>query len=170
MRLDLKEFAKAARSMHQQPGGVKRTRLMLHLRPYKTRKIFVLKATDGRTTLTTRVEHQGQIKQVEALVGDFVSECTKLSVPTATSGNTNTQNTAQSPSALPAGAASSATAAGATSATSPATSGQKESGAGGKAGGAGGSHQTASQPQRQQQQQQQQSGKQGNKGKKGKKH
>ncbi|TPP43987.1 hypothetical protein CGC20_37195 [Leishmania donovani] len=80
MRLELKDFVQATRSMHQQPGGVKRTRLMLRLRPYQSRKTFVLKATDGRVTMTTRVEHQGQIKMVESLVNEFVTECTRASV------------------------------------------------------------------------------------------
>lgn len=155
MRLDLKEFAKAARSMHQQPGGVKRTRLMLHLRPYKTRKIFVLKATDGRTTLVTRVEHQGQMKHVEAIVSDFVAECTRLSVPVA--GNAAAAAAPTSPAAAAAGGAA-----------------QKDGGAAGKnsqSATAGG--QTSAAPPQQKQQPpppQQQSSKQGNKGKKGKKH
>ncbi|KPA74909.1 hypothetical protein ABB37_08904 [Leptomonas pyrrhocoris] len=100
MRVEWREFAQAARSMHQQPGGIKRTRLMLHLRPYKTRKIFALKATDGRTTLTTRVEHQGQIRLVEALVGDFVSACTRVSVPASVSAASATAAAALPPAAL----------------------------------------------------------------------
>ncbi|CAG9567179.1 conserved hypothetical protein [Leishmania major strain Friedlin] len=80
MRLELKDFVQATRSMHQQPGGVRRTRLMLRLRPYQSRKTFVLKATDGRVTMTTRVEHQGHIKMVESLVNEFVTECTRASV------------------------------------------------------------------------------------------
>lgn len=80
MRMELREFANAARTMHQQPGGIKRTRLMLRLRPYQSRKIFILKATDGRATITARVEHQGQLKLVESIVNDFVGECTKASM------------------------------------------------------------------------------------------
>ncbi|GET85461.1 hypothetical protein, conserved [Leishmania tarentolae] len=79
MRLELKDFVQATRRMHQQPGGVKRTRLMLRLRPYHSRKTFLLKATDGRVTVTTRVEHQGQIKMVESLVNEFVTQCTRES-------------------------------------------------------------------------------------------
>ncbi|KPI82818.1 hypothetical protein ABL78_8167 [Leptomonas seymouri] len=156
MRLELGEFAKAARSMHQQTGGIKRTRLMLRLRPYKARKTFVLKATDGRTTLTTRVEHQGQIKLVEALLSDFVSACTCLSVPTAG---------AQSQSSLPAGAANTAPA------SNPPAPG-KEGAAAGKAGpansGAAGGH-PSSAP-HQQHQPQRSNNKQSNKAKKGKRH
>ncbi|KAG5487932.1 hypothetical protein LSCM1_08247 [Leishmania martiniquensis] len=80
MRLELKGFAQAVRSMHQQPGGVKRTRLMLRLRPHHSRKVFVLKATDGRVTVTTRVEHYGQLRLVENLVNEFVTECAKATV------------------------------------------------------------------------------------------
>lgn len=163
MRLELKEFAKAACSMHQQPGGIKRTRLMLHLRPYKTRRIFVLKATDGHTTLTTRVEHQGQIRLVEALVNDFVSECTRLSVPAtgvATAGAGGAS--AQASLSQATGAVNTSSSA----ATGPAS--QRDNPAVSKAGQAG--HTSSGQQNSQQQQQQQKSSRPGNKGKKGKKH
>ncbi|KAG5487158.1 hypothetical protein CUR178_08194 [Leishmania enriettii] len=80
MRLELKDFVQATRSIHQQPGGVKRTRLMLRLRPHHSRTPFVLKATDGRTTMTTRVESQSQLRLVESLVTEFVTECTKAAL------------------------------------------------------------------------------------------
>lgn len=168
MRLELKEFAKAARSMHQQPGGLKRTRLMLHLRPFKTRKIFVLKATDGRTTLTTRVEHQGQIKLVEALVGDFVTECTRLSVPPPPSTAGTTSAAAAAPATADAGAADnqpSSPSATTNSAAAAGASPKERSAAAGKAAAGGGNagNQAASAAQ-------QKGGKPANKGKKGKKH
>lgn len=80
MRLELCEFVQAAAALHQR-SGIKRTRLMMHLRPHSTRKTFTIKFTDGATTLTTRVAHQGQLKLVEALVTDFVSRCTVDTMP-----------------------------------------------------------------------------------------
>lgn len=74
----------ATHRMHQQPGGVKQTRLMLRMRPFKHRNTFVLKATNGSTTITTRIAHQGQLKLVEKLVHDFVGHCTGGSATTAT--------------------------------------------------------------------------------------
>lgn len=82
MKLELRDFVEATKQLHQQ-SGVKRTRLMLRVRPHSQRKTFVLKATDGQTTLTTRVEHQGQLKLVESVVNDFVTRCTTASVPSA---------------------------------------------------------------------------------------
>jgi hypothetical protein len=155
MRLELKEFAKAARTMHQQPGGIKRTRLMLHLRPYKSRKTFVLKVTDGRTTLTTRVEHQGQVKLVEALLGDFVTECTRVSAPAAGPASAAGHAT---PSPLAAGVAASATLA---ASGAPQSGGAATKAAGQAVGRPSGLHASS--------QQQQKPNKQGNKGKKGRK-
>ncbi|KAG5488174.1 hypothetical protein LSCM4_08153 [Leishmania orientalis] len=110
MRLELKEFVQATRSMHQQPGGVKRTRLMLRLRPHHSRKPFVLKATDGRITMTTRVESQSQLRLVESLVTEFVTECTKAALGspaphTATAG-VGEQLTVSAAAASPASTAS----------------------------------------------------------------
>ncbi|KAG5508406.1 hypothetical protein JIQ42_08145 [Leishmania sp. Namibia] len=110
MRLELKEFVQATRSMHQQPGGVKRTRLMLRLRPHHSRKPFVLKATDGRVTMTTRVESQSQLRLVEGLVTEFVTECTKAALGspaphTATAG-AGEQLTVSAAAASPASTAS----------------------------------------------------------------
>ncbi|CBZ23089.1 conserved hypothetical protein [Leishmania mexicana MHOM/GT/2001/U1103] len=113
MRLELKDFVQATRSMHQQPGGVKRTRLMLRLRPYQSRKTFVLKATDGRVTMTTRVAHQGQIRMVESLVNEFVAECTRASVgspvPSTATANAGEQQAASAAAASSVSAAAAAT-------------------------------------------------------------
>lgn len=91
-RCSLEEFVQKVRELHEgrlvntattttkkksvPSGGIKRTRLMLRLRPKDTRKTFVLKATDGLTTFITRVEHYGQIQIVERLLADFVTTCT----------------------------------------------------------------------------------------------
>ncbi|CBH09370.1 hypothetical protein, conserved [Trypanosoma brucei gambiense DAL972] len=75
VNLPLKDFAKATRRMVEL-SGVKKSRLMLRVRPSSGRKTFVLKSTDGRTTLTTRVKNQGELKIVEEIVHDFVSRCT----------------------------------------------------------------------------------------------
>ncbi|CCW62886.1 unnamed protein product [Phytomonas sp. EM1] len=82
MKLELKEFIEATRLLHERRdrGGVKRTRLMLRLRPHSHSKTFIIKCTDGRTTYTTSVSHQGQLKLVENLVQDFVTGCTADSV------------------------------------------------------------------------------------------
>ncbi|CAJ1015871.1 hypothetical protein Q4I30_000784 [Leishmania utingensis] len=105
MRLELNEFVQATRSMHQQPGRVKRMRLMLRLRPYQSRKVFLLKATDGRVTMTTRVEHQGQLRLVESLVNEFVSDCTRASVgspvPPTVAASASEQQTASAAAELP---------------------------------------------------------------------
>ncbi|EAN99215.1 hypothetical protein C3747_32g175 [Trypanosoma cruzi] len=75
VKLELREFAEATRRMVQL-SGVKKSRLMLRARPNSGRRTFVLKSTDGRTTLTTRVTHQGELKIVEGIVNDFVGSCT----------------------------------------------------------------------------------------------
>lgn len=80
MKLSLREFADATRSMLNH-SGPKRTRLMLKMRPHSTRKIFILKSTDGRATFTTRVEHQGQLRAVDAIVSQFVAGCTAAIMP-----------------------------------------------------------------------------------------
>ncbi|ESL08764.1 hypothetical protein TRSC58_03528 [Trypanosoma rangeli SC58] len=75
VKLELREFAEATRRMVQL-SGMKKSRLMLRARPSSGRSTFVLKSTDGRTTLTTRVTHQGELKLVEGIVNDFVGSCT----------------------------------------------------------------------------------------------
>ncbi|RNF07356.1 hypothetical protein TraAM80_03324 [Trypanosoma rangeli] len=75
VKLELREFAEATRRMVQL-SGMKKSRLMLRARPSSGHNTFVLKSTDGRTTLTTRVTHQGELKLVEGIVNDFVGSCT----------------------------------------------------------------------------------------------
>lgn len=53
----------ATRAMHER-SGVKKTKLMLHLRPFHKRHTFQLKSTDGQVTFTSRVIHQGQLKML----------------------------------------------------------------------------------------------------------
>ncbi|KAG8344262.1 hypothetical protein ERJ75_001331100 [Trypanosoma vivax] len=78
--LALKDFATATRRMVEL-SGVKKTRLMLRVRPSSARKTFILKSTDGRTTLTTRVADQSELKVVEEIVNDFVTQCTSALTP-----------------------------------------------------------------------------------------
>nr|CCC89454.1 conserved hypothetical protein [Trypanosoma congolense IL3000] len=80
VNLQLKDFAKATRRMVEL-SGVKKSRLMLRVRPSSGRKTFVLKSTDGRTTLTTRVKDQSELKIVEEIVNDFVTRCTSALTP-----------------------------------------------------------------------------------------
>ncbi|RNF10313.1 uncharacterized protein Tco025E_06802 [Trypanosoma conorhini] len=82
VKLELREFAEATRRMVQL-SGVKKSRLMLRARPRSGRSTFVLKSTDGRTTLTTRVTHQGELRLVEGIVNDFVGSCTAAVAPPA---------------------------------------------------------------------------------------
>ncbi|ORC84999.1 uncharacterized protein TM35_000391730 [Trypanosoma theileri] len=91
VKLGLKEFAEATRRMVQL-SGVKKSRLMLRVRPNKSQKTFILKSTDGRTTLTTQIAHQGELKMVEGIVNDFVSQCTAALVPPAPKTNNNDNN------------------------------------------------------------------------------
>lgn len=106
MKLDLHAFIEATRSMHTH-SGVKRTRLMLHLRPYDRRNTFLLKSTDGRHTFTTRVRHQGQIKLVENLVNGFVQHCTSATLDPA--GHVSSAGAASNAAAAAATAAAPAT-------------------------------------------------------------
>ncbi|KAK7197582.1 hypothetical protein NESM_000708400 [Novymonas esmeraldas] len=157
MRVELREFAQATRRLHQQPGGVRRTRLMLRVRPFSSRKTFVLKATDGRTTVTARVDHQGQLKLVEGIVNDFVAECTHAA---ATAATTTAAGAAVSAAAAAPAVASVVTGKG----SAPSSTGTQLS---------QGVHAPSPSPQQQQQQQQQHGGNAAGrqtKGKKGKRH
>ncbi|CCW70413.1 unnamed protein product [Phytomonas sp. Hart1] len=102
MKLELSEFIQASRALHERRdrGGVKRTRLMLRLRPHSHTKTFVMKCTDGRTTYTTSVSHQGQLKLVESLVQDFVSTCTADSTPVKTNNPEVEAPSSQQPPAV----------------------------------------------------------------------
>lgn len=84
-KCSLEEFVRRARELHEgrvtgsnstAAGGVKRTRLLLRLRPKDSRKTFVLKITDGENTFSTKVDHYGQLPLVERIITDFVNTCT----------------------------------------------------------------------------------------------
>lgn len=81
----LEQFAPQARKLHEgllsssrpgSVGGIKRTRLLIRMRPKDKRKTFVLKATDGSTTISSRVENLGQLPLVEQIIREFVTTCT----------------------------------------------------------------------------------------------
>lgn len=72
----LEEFGVRARELHEGSKGIKRTRLLLSLRPKDARKTFVLKATNGSSTISARVDHVGQLAIVERIIGEFMLRCT----------------------------------------------------------------------------------------------
>eukprot|EP00796_Vickermania_ingenoplastis_P006250 gene6250-4499_t len=65
------QYSSTSKSSKRPAGGIKRTRLMVRIRPKDNRKTLVLKVTDGQTTYTTRVEHYGQLSLVEKVLNEF---------------------------------------------------------------------------------------------------
>lgn len=156
MKVDLDDFVAATRKLHA--GSVKRTRLMLKIRPQtraeRSGRIFILKSTDGKTVYTTHVTNLAELKKVEALVNDFVMNCTKDSIqpppPPPQQSTSPTPAPATSPAASTAATAASAGSTGGSSANK----------------GGGGKQQAPPQPSQQQQQQQGGGSRKSKKGKK----
>jgi hypothetical protein len=74
VKLSLLDFAEATNRMIQL-SGLKKTKLMLKLRP--SDKKIVLKSTDQRSTLTSSAVEQKDLKLVEQIVSDYITRSTK---------------------------------------------------------------------------------------------
>jgi hypothetical protein len=74
VKLSLQDFAEATTRMIQL-SGLKRTKLMLKIRP--SDKKIVLKSTDNRSTLTTVAKEQSDVKLVDQIVSDFIVRSTR---------------------------------------------------------------------------------------------
>ena len=74
------EFFAAAAAQMRAHGGVERTRLAVKVR-HRDNSISV-KATDGTTTLVTRVLTQADFKVLERIINEYVGACTAFAEPT----------------------------------------------------------------------------------------
>lgn len=86
----LSEFASRAKVLHagylnpkvfRRAEGIKRTRLLIRMRPSDSRKPLILKATDGNITISTRVQHVDDFPLLEQIITDFLTACTVKRVP-----------------------------------------------------------------------------------------
>lgn len=66
-------FADAAAQMRAH-GGVERTRMALKIRHRDG--VITAKATDGTTTLSTRIANQSDFRSLERIVTEYVNACT----------------------------------------------------------------------------------------------
>jgi hypothetical protein len=74
VRLNLQDFAEATQRMVQ-ISGLRRTRLMVKLRPGDHK--IILKSTDDRTTLTSKALTREDLKVVERVIADYVNRATR---------------------------------------------------------------------------------------------
>lgn len=81
----LSEFATRTQMLHggyQNPknsrpvAGVKRTRLMIRMRPNDSQKPLVLKATDGNVTISARVQYPEEWTLLDQILTNFITSCT----------------------------------------------------------------------------------------------
>lgn len=87
VRLEPAQFADACSQMCQH-SGVSRTRLVVKLRP-RTGTVY-LRCTDDRTTLTSTLTTQGELKFLDRVTAQFIADTTaKAAVELPTEASTS---------------------------------------------------------------------------------